>query len=77
MSNRDRIKKEIYDRYKVESDKLLKCVANYNKARADLNKANATQGDYVVYNVAKEEWDRQSSLVDSIGSELARYKSEA
>ena len=77
MSSKDQTKQEIYDRYRAESEKLLKCVDNYNKARARLNEPDATQGDYVVYAVVKDEWDKQSATVDEIGAELAKYRLDA
>jgi hypothetical protein len=77
MSSKDQTKQEIYDRYNEASQKLLRCVTNYNAARAALNEPNVTQGDYVVYAVVKDEWDKQSALVDEIGAELAKYRLDA
>jgi hypothetical protein len=74
MNSRDAEKQLIYDRYREESDKLLQCVDDYNKARARLNEPDATQGDYVIYGLAKDRWNRQSALIDEIGNELAKYK---
>jgi len=74
MNSRDAEKQLIYDRYREESDKLLQCVDDYNKARSRLNELDATQGDYVIYGLAKDLWDKQSTLIDEIGNELAKYK---
>ena len=74
MNSKDETKQEIYDRYEREVVKLIQCVEKYNNSRARLNEPDATQGDYVIYALAKDEWDKQSTLVDEIVSELSNYR---